>query len=75
MCIFSIHIHASLCHANIRIHRLCRDSIKSADFPGKCIDNILRRIDCNADDMHIPLTVWQTHPSDNIRAVFMQKFI
>ena len=54
-------------------NRFAADTFQSAYFTGQCRNNILRRINGNADNRNLFLFVWDSHTTDNISAVFMQQ--
>ncbi len=46
-----------------------------SDFSGKCADNILRRVNCDTNDVDVFRRIGKSHAADDIASVAVQKRI
>ena len=60
---------------DIGICGLSRYSFKAADFAGKCADDILWCINCDADDADLFFTVRNAHTADDVVTGIVEKLV
>ena len=50
-----------------------RDSFDASEFSGQCVDLVRRRINHDADDVHVPFAVGQAHTAYDVRSEIVQE--